>query len=219
MNSTAGLRVQRGVLATVRNNTLADVVQFQYNPESITRTLTPRMSWGESGESGDAHSRQAKLLDAPGQSISFKAYFDAADALAAGDSGTTKNGIGPQLAVLESFLYPTRDAFQKYESERPDGVKIAVMEPPRTILVWGDRRVFPVRLSKLNITEDSFNAALNPIRASADITVDVVTYGMRTQNDADYKMFGAYHVGLERLAGSAPGVSSTTRSKLAARVR
>ena len=36
-----GPTVQRGALATVRNNTLGDIVQFQYNPESIARTFTP----------------------------------------------------------------------------------------------------------------------------------------------------------------------------------
>ncbi len=214
-----GPKVQRGALATVRGNSLQDVVQFQYNPESITRSLTPRMSWGVDAGAKDAPSRQSKLLDAPGQSITFKAYFDAADALAAGDPTTAASGIAPQLAVLESLLYPTRDAFQRYESERSEGMKIAVMEPPRTILVWGERRVYPVRLKSLSISEEAFNPALSPIRASAQITVEVVTYGMRTPGDADYKLFGAYHVALERMAGSATAVDPRTRRSLAARAK
>jgi hypothetical protein len=216
--SGGGPTVQRGALATVRNNTLGDIVQFQYNPESIARTFTPRMSWGAGTENG-APSLQSNLLDAPGQSIVFKAYFDAADALAAGDRTAAVSGIAPQLAVLESFLYPTRDAFQRYESQRGEGMKGALMQAPRTILVWGERRVYPVRLTNLAITEEAFNAALSPIRASAQITVEVVTYGMRTQGDNDYKLFGAYHVGLERLAKSAAVVDSRTRSSLASRAK
>lgn len=215
----SGPKVLRGALATVRNNTLGDVVQFQYNPASITRTLKPRMSWGGDGGSAGAHSRQSMLIDAPEQSITFKAFFDAADALAAGDRTAAVSGIAPQLAVLEGLLYPTRDEFQRYESERPSGMKIAVMEPPRTILVWGERRVYPVRLTSLSISEDAFNAALSPITASAQITVEVVTYGMRTQGDDDYKLFGAYHVALERLAKSATAVDSRTRSSLASRAK
>jgi hypothetical protein len=204
--------VQRGVLATVRDNTLGDIVQFQYNPESITRGLTPNIDWGTK----EQPARRPVLKDAPGQSISFKAYFDAADAMQTADSS---GGIGAQLAVLESLLYPTRETFQKYEANRADGKQIGVMEPPRTILVWGQRRVFPVRLTRLSIVEESFNTALNPIRASVDISVDVVTYAMRTPNDDDYKLFGSYHVGLERLAGTAEQPDSATRSKLAARAR
>lgn len=189
-------QLARGALATVVQNRMDKVVQFQYNPESIRRSVTPQMSSGEDGE----HSNEARFTDAPRQSISFTAYFDAADALAAGNQTAAQNGISPQLALLESITYPERQQIEDRDKDRDSGVmEVAPLAAPSFILVWGNRTL-PVRVTQIDITEEAFDANLNPIRASAAITVDVQTYGERTPSDGDYRCFGAYHRSLENLS-------------------
>jgi hypothetical protein len=43
------------------------------------------------------------------------------------------------------------------------------------VLVWGPKRVVPVRLTSFSITEEAYDPQLNPIRAKADLTLNVLT--------------------------------------------
>ena len=45
-----------------------------------------------------------------------------------------------------------------------------------TILVWGAKRVLPVRLTDCSITEEMFDPALNPIQAKASLGLRVLNY-------------------------------------------
>ena len=47
---------------------------------------------------------------------------------------------------------------------------------PLTLLVWGRRRVLPVRVQSLAIKEEAFDQQLNPIRAKADLSLQILTY-------------------------------------------
>jgi hypothetical protein len=186
--------VVRGALATVVGSSLGSVVTFQYNPESITRTLRPQVSVGD----GEEHAQDVQFADAPTQTISFTAYFDASDALQVGDETAVKHGIAPQLALLETLAYPRRSAIADLNERRKRG-ELNIQAPPTdsVILVWGNKRVFPVRITGLTIKEDVFDAALNPIQASAQIDVEVLTYGKSVPEDGDYLRFFAYHGALE----------------------
>jgi Contractile injection system tube protein len=203
-------QLSRGILASVVSNQVADVIAFQYNPESIRRSIKPQISSEDS-----EHTKEARFTDAPKQSISFTAYFDAADALAAGNATALSSGIGPQLALLESLIYPTRQQIEDRDSDRDSGVmEIVPLTAPSTMLVWGSNRALPVRITTLEITEDAFDANLNPIRASAAISVEVQTYGQRTPTDDDYRRFGAYHQTLEGLSAQARDSSASQSVKL-----
>lgn len=192
-----GGKLARGMLATVVGNQQVDSITFQYNPESIRRSVKPQMSSG--GE--DDHSNETRFDDAPSQSISFTAYFDAADALAAGDSTAEESGIAPQLAMLERLIYPSRSQIEDRDKDRDSGVmEVAPLVAPSYILVWGPKRTLPVRITSIEITEEAFDINLNPIRASAAISIEVQTYAKRTPSDGDYHRFGTYHQSLENLS-------------------
>ena len=202
MNSF-GQKLTRGALASVEKTKLTDVVLFQYNPETVTRTLAPRMTGYEPGKGPAEPSTDVGFSDAASQSISFTAYFDAADALQNGDAMAIAHGIAPQLAILESLMNPTVEAVTSAEGSTADGkMLIETMDAPGTVLIWGDR-VLPVRIASVTITEEAFDAKLNPLRANAAIKVDVQTYGKRKTTDIEYGRFKAYHGALETLKGPA----------------
>lgn len=48
--------------------------------------------------------------------------------------------------------------------------------PVLTVLVWGTRRVVPVKIESFTITEDQFDGALNPLRAQVSLGLKVLTY-------------------------------------------
>jgi hypothetical protein len=54
-------------------------------------------------------------------------------------------------------------------------IEIAPAESPLMVLVLGKKRVVPVRLTDLTVTEEAFDTALNPLRAKVSVTVRVLT--------------------------------------------
>src|SRR5215207_3581563 len=77
------------------------VVVFQYNPESLSRTLQARTVGGEGGGVGPV-----RLAGPPEESIKLSVVIDATDQLQKGDSTTLEMGIYPALSALEMLLYP-----------------------------------------------------------------------------------------------------------------
>src|SRR3546814_17619658 len=47
---------------------------------------------------------------------------------------------------------------------------------PLALLIWGPKRVLPVQVSSVAITEQAFDTNLNPTRAKTDLSMKVMTY-------------------------------------------
>src|SRR5215210_7510878 len=125
--------VFKGALATVSPlNPLGTVVVFQYNPASLTRTLTARTSGGEGPTSSP------RFAGPPEETVKLSVEIDATDQLEAADSTTENLGILPALAALEAMLYPPSPVVVANEVLARAGiVEILPMEAPLTLLVWG----------------------------------------------------------------------------------
>ena len=151
-------------------NPLASVVVFQYNPESLTRTLQARTA-------GDGDSGPLRLAGPPEESIKLGVMIDATDQLQQGDATARDMGIYPALSALEMLLYPKSALVIANEVlARVGVVEIIPMEGPLTLLIWGVRRILPVRITEFSITEEAFDTDLNPIRAKVDLGLRVLTY-------------------------------------------
>jgi hypothetical protein len=165
-------------------NPLASVIIFQYNPDTLTRTLQAR-AMGEGGDRSEA----LRLTGAPIETIKLDVEFDASDKLEEGDGITVATGIYPQLSALEMLIYPKSALVIANTALLALGT-IEVIPPmaPFTLLIWGLKRVVPVRLTEFSITEEAYDASLNPIRAKVSLGLRVLTY-----NDLSF-MHPGYHV-------------------------
>lgn len=57
----------------------------------------------------------------------------------------------------------------------PEGFSFTKSDnPPLMLFVWGRKRVLPVNINSLNITETEFSPDLNPIRATASVSLTVI---------------------------------------------
>ncbi len=171
-------------------------ITFQYNPAEITRVFAP----APRQESPRATPGTWSVVPGPpGEDISLKLELDATDGLERGAPLTTTVGVAPQLAALETLMYPApKQSFGGIPLRLPGG---AAQQPPDqlqfVVLVWGPGRIAPVVLKSLTIRETSFNEALYPIHASADI-------GMRVLTEGDF-------AGTEALGSFAATTSTATR--------
>jgi hypothetical protein len=153
-----------------------DVVIFQYNPDSLTRTLQPRSMGGEPGDRLEV----LRLTGPPQQTIKFEAEIDAVDQLehpdAAGNAPFATEGLLPTVAVLERLVTPSTAELQAVDALYDQGMfEVAPAEAPLSVLVWGAERVVPVLVTSLSLTEEAFDARLRPIRIKASFECKVLT--------------------------------------------
>jgi hypothetical protein len=166
-------RLQKGAIVGLDPfNPLASVVIFQYNPDTLTRTITPQ-TVGGNPDRGEA----LRLKGPPQESIKVDVEIDAVDQLERGDGTVAALGIHPVLASLEMLVYPKSALVIANEVLLNLGIiEIIAPEAPLTLFVWGPKRVLPVRLTDLSITEEAFDPNLNPIRAKASLSLRVLNY-------------------------------------------
>jgi hypothetical protein len=193
-------RTLRGALVAVeRTNPLSRIVIFQYNPDEVKRTLRPRGAPAEQQTGpADAH----RIWGAPVEQLRMTVEVDATDQLESRDPVAAVSGIAPQLSAMEMLLYPSSVTVIANAALLLAGtIEILPPEGPLTVLVWGPGRAVPVRLESLEITERAFApATLFPIRASVDVSAQVLTYDDLPVTDAGYALFLVHQVLKETMA-------------------
>ncbi|MEP0916972.1 hypothetical protein NC981_09080 [Leptolyngbya sp. DQ-M1] len=179
-------------------NAISSTLYFQYNPETLTRTLKAQAS----GKEGGDRSETLRLKGAPIETIKLDIEFDSTGPLSKTEKENALSlGIYPQLSALETLIYPksaqVRDTMQQAEQGI---VEIVPLEAPMTLLIWGKNRVLPVRLTDFSITEELYDVNLNPIRAKVSLSVRVLNYDDLPWNQRGSKLFFAHHQRKEALA-------------------
>lgn len=186
------------VLLDPESGAVQRTIVLQYNPETVSRTLTPQVATGE----GD-RSEALRLKGPPVETIKLEASIDATDQLEfpAQNADAVQLGIQPQLAALETILYPDSATLQLNNSLASAGMlEITPAMAPLTLLVWGRERIVPVRVTEFSVVEEAFDPALNPILAKVSLGLRVLSI-----NDLDFdskggSLFMVYHQTRERLA-------------------
>jgi len=190
-------RLQKGAIVGLDPaNPLASIVIFQYNPDTLTRTLTAQTSGGE-GDKGEA----MRLKGPPQETIKLDVEIDAVDQLEQAKPPATIMGIYPALASLEMLLYPKSSLVIANEVLQQMGIiEVVPPEAPLTLFVWGIKRVLPVRLTSFSITEEAFDPNLNPIRAKVGLEMRVLNYQDLGLASAGGILFMAHQIVKETMA-------------------
>jgi hypothetical protein len=177
-------------------NPRPSVIIFQYNPDTVTRTLTAQTS-GDNPDQGEV----LRLKGPPQESIRFDVEIDAADQLERALPPGTTMGLSPALSALEMLLYPSSERMIANEVLLNLGI-IEVIQPeaPLTVLAWGRNRVLPVRLTQFTITEEAFDPQLNPIRAKVSLDFRVLSYHDLGLASRGGSLHMVHHVAKEVLA-------------------
>ena len=195
-------RVAKGAIVSFDiGNPVPQVILFQYNPDSLTRTLRTQTSSGEGGRS-----EAFRLRGPPVETISLDVEFDSTDMLEHPDQNRTATdmGIHPQLAALEMILYPKSSLVVANTVLAALGtLEIVPPEGPFTLFIWGEKRVLPVRLTDFSVTEEAYDTNLNPIRAKVTLGLRVLSYSDLKKTHLGYALFLAHQVVKETMASIA----------------
>ena len=191
-------------------NPLASVIIFQYNPDTLTRTLQAQTTSGEAGRS-----EALRLKGPPIETIKLDVEIDATDQLEKADPIATGMGIYPQLAALEMLLYPKSALVIANTILLAAGtIEVIPPEAPFTLFIWGPKRILPVRLTGFTITEEAHDTGLNPIRAKVSLELRVLSTSDFSITHPGYALFLAHQVVKETMAviGSAGNISASGAS-------
>jgi hypothetical protein len=178
---------------------IPNIILFQYNPESITRSLSPydpKPTEGLTAEELRTKTLEARQQAAmaqpfdPTETFTLNLLIDATDHLETPDQFphqvTVVTGVADRLAALEMLLYPAKDsliggllgiagaslsAFGSDTTKTPEPRKAVAT----TLFVWGPGRIVPVRLTSFTVEEVQYNQLLYPHRARVAVGMRVVT--------------------------------------------
>ncbi len=184
----------RGALVSVTKTNKKTTVPFQYNPEKLDRTLTPKLYDNPGG--------QGEFVGGASQSITVTVSLQAVDTMVAQSKknklANAAKGLYAHLAALELLLYPSTKDIETYRNDLDNNVKGAVPPQARpTLFVWGPQRVLPVYLKSMVVKEMLFNIALSPVRAEVTLTMEVDNI-IDTEGD-DYQLLLAYLKNMETM--------------------
>src|SRR5581483_11614401 len=83
------------------------IIVLQYNADTLTRSFKIK-----GAEEGGDRPEALRLTGPPVETLKLDAEIDATDQLEAGDSNTLQYGLFPQLAALETIIYPASRTLQ-----------------------------------------------------------------------------------------------------------
>lgn len=194
-------RLLKGGIVLIDPETAAvqRIIALQYNPDTLSRTLQVQ---GVGADGGD-RSEALRLKGPPVETLKLEAEIDATDQLEFPDQNriTTQYGIYPQLAALETIVYPKSATLLENNRLASLGtLEIAPMQAPLTLLIWSKNRILPVRLTEFSITEEAFDPNLNPIRAKVSLGLRVLNVNDLGFNHKGGSLFMIYQQQKELLA-------------------
>lgn len=176
---------------------IPNIIIFQYNPTTLSRSLTPWTPGGnpakaDAGGAGGADSSTRRASGTvqpsdPQETFTVKLLLDATDELEAGDPVSLVSGVADRLSAIELLLYPQEDSLlggllTGAVSALGGSASFSVAEAKRgtvpiTLFVWGPGRIVPVRLTSFTVEEEAFSPILYPIRAQVSVGLRILHPG------------------------------------------
>lgn len=178
---------------------IPNIIVFQYNPESMTRTLKPWSVARAEAATGEKDKLEALLAQPydPQESFSLTLELDATDALEFPDTHPVAriSGVADRIAAMEMLLYPPGDSALggllnvsidvsigaggisggvSTGATAADLIKAKRKRVPIVLFFWGPGRVAPVRLTSFQVEEQAFSPLLYPIRAKVGLGLSIV---------------------------------------------
>jgi len=179
---------------------IPNIIIFQYNPETLTRTLNvwnppEQREEGENPATPPEAPSTAQPADPP-ETFTVTLELDATDSLE--DPGShpvaVVSGVADRIAALEMLLYPQEESLlggllgslSGSVSVGAGGTSTGGLAEgsadtvprgtvPVVMFVWGPGRIVPVRLTSFTVEEQAFSPILYPIRAKVSVGLKILT--------------------------------------------
>ena len=183
---SSAMRTQRGVLFEYGLDNAVLMLDFEFNPSSITRTRSvsiktgglPGTRGGYDFMTPSESLRAAQGVTAQPESFDITILLDATDRMEKGDPLASTMGIQPEIDVIRSMLEP--------KSQQSDGAKMLAalgkgneksfpQYQALSVLLfkWG-LHILPVFMTKAQIKTQEFLPTLLPYRAEVTLSLQII---------------------------------------------
>lgn len=179
-----------------------DLILFQFNSETVARRIQPPSSQQQAPSATPGTGGTAHTPGPPTETYQLTIDLDATDHLAVGHPITGAVGVHPALAQLELLLYPPSTLVLLNKALALAGsAMLSPQQLPMVLFVWGAVRVLPVQITSLSVTEQGFDALLNPIQAKVEVGFSVLTDSELAGRGAPWTALGTVmHIAKEALS-------------------
>lgn len=159
---------------------IPNIIVFQYNPQTITRSLTP---WDPFAVDQAQRGTQAPTVQPFEVQESFDGFaieLDATDDLEDGDPIAQATGIETRLAALRKLTQASQGLVGDLIESAKSLVGVGSDEARRPtiapiLLVLGPRIITPVRVKSFSVEETLHSPAYYPLHAKVTLSLDVLT--------------------------------------------
>jgi hypothetical protein len=182
---------------------IPNIIVFQYNPETMMRTLTPwapaqhQITYNDDGTvkedklSGEEINQLSQPFN-PQESFSLTLELDAADALENPllHPVAVLAGVADRISAMEMLCYPPGPGalggllnVSVSVSISGAGISASVgsaadvvprRDVPIVLFFWGPGRIVPVRITTFSVEEQQYSPLLYPLRAKVSIGLKVL---------------------------------------------
>lgn len=180
---------------------IPNIIVFQYNPETMTRTLSSwspmerERTYDEQGRVTAttaltaAQENQLRQPFDPAETFSLMLELDAADALEEPGSHpiATIAGVADRISAMELLCYPPGPGAiggllnVSVNVSLTSGISfgsaadvVPRRDVPIVLFFWGPGRIVPVRITTFSVEEQQYSPLLYPIRAKVNIGLKVL---------------------------------------------
>ncbi len=167
-------------------------IKFQYNPESVSRTMKANISEEKAGLLGKSFKGQAD------ESISMQIKVQAVDDYSKGEA---PNGLIPILSALDMLVNPTLVTYAISQAAYAVGSMIIQAPPVPNVTLQLGTRFIPVMVTNFTAKETAFDPELNPIEAEVDLSMQVLTFNDANLASPVTLQYGVYEAYREVMAG------------------
>ena len=156
-----------------------NIIPFQYNPGSMTRSLKPWDSSEVDPTNRGAQSPNVQPYD-PEETFKFTLELDATDDLETGDILAETTGIASRIAAIQKLTEPSGGLFGDLIASAAALANAPVTDAERatvpiTLLVLGIGVILPVRITSISIEIKEFTPQLYPYMAEIQLELRVLT--------------------------------------------
>jgi hypothetical protein len=178
-------RIQKGAfLRYDRASPNGKLIVFPYNPEALVRRISPAPANNPGGDAGET--------------IDLTLELNAADELQNAQPGdpAVRYGLHPILSALKTLL----------EGDDLQPSIFSRLIPPNqsaeclTLFLWGSNRTLPVKMLSMQITENAFDVALNPIQARVELSMQVLSAVNLRSGSLGYRAYLNHKQRMQELA-------------------
>ncbi|HSB28486.1 MAG TPA: hypothetical protein VLE19_11555 [Pyrinomonadaceae bacterium] len=181
---------------------IPNIIIFQYNPETMTRQLSPwvpmqrQVTYDDSGNvkedklSGEQLNQLSQPFD-PQETFSLVLELDATDALEEPSTHpiAVLAGVADRISAMEMLCYPPGPGalggllnVSVNVSIGAGGISASVgtadavprLNVPIVLFFWGPGRIVPVRITSFSVEEQQYSPLLYPVRAKVTVGLKVL---------------------------------------------